>query len=147
MAELFTGRITIMPLGLEAIPDVRHRLDEVVKEAQLIPQRGDVLIDGIFCYWVACGADRVRDPASRERDIRSAGQEEQDSELDDAQMDDFTSECEAIGRRPFWHVLVGLSSALGFDKKTPDIGEGQMARLRGSVVARRFLRVHNLKIP
>ena len=50
-----------------------------------------MLINGIFCNWMVFGADRVRDAASSEWVVRLAGQKEQNSELDDTQVNDFSS--------------------------------------------------------
>lgn len=51
---------------LEAVANVRHGLHVVVKHAQLVAERGDVLVDGLFGNRLLVGADRVGDRSAGE---------------------------------------------------------------------------------
>jgi hypothetical protein len=61
--------------GLEAITDIRDRLDVVVKHAQLIKQGVDIPVDCILLDRILLGTDRIGDSSPRERMVRPARQE------------------------------------------------------------------------
>ena len=70
------------PLSFEAVPDVRHRLNVVVKYAQLIEQGGYMLFNRSFHNRIPLGAYGVGDTSTRKRVVRPACQKEENAKLE-----------------------------------------------------------------